>query len=481
MLKSTKKLIALGLSAIVAVSGINAPASVQKAAAAAAADAQTYNAYFGIQANESYVFRDAWYSSPYGLGSDAFDDGLYDTEDCKWNKPDDKEPSAWAGHVPADVTDALNIDLSSGEEKTVNISCVGSAENGGLLDWGDLATVHPNAASPAAFNLMFVSTDIPAGAAQVVNCVVKFDGVPMNVHGDDGQGLYVVESKEDSSGASWLEITLLNSWLLDDTTKEPLLKDNEAYTMPEKSIEIELTLKGVASTEPSKEPGTSPSADPGTNPSAAPSIQPTTPATGTTATGVAATGTAATGTAATKKLSVAKKSVIVAAGKSTNVKYTVTKTAAASKAAAVTVKSANKKIATAKKVSGKNQIKISVPKKATKGASTKITLKSGSKTAKVTVKVQNQAKKVKAAKKALTVKKGKKVKATFKVTAANKKKATTDKVTVKFSKKKIAKNVKTTVKKGKVIVTVKGLKKGKSTKMTVKVGKKSAKTTIKVK
>ncbi len=93
----------------------------------------------------------------------------------------------------------------------------------------------------------------------------------------------------------------------------------------------------------------------------------------------------------------------------------------------------------------------------------------------------NACKKVKAAKTSYTIKKkGKTVKAVFKITEADTSKKTTDKVTAKVKDKKIAKVTKTKLAKGKLTVTVKGLKKGKTV-LTVKVGKKTAKTTIKVK
>ena len=97
------------------------------------------------------------------------------------------------------------------------------------------------------------------------------------------------------------------------------------------------------------------------------------------------------------------------------------------------------------------------------------------------VAAKNACTKLKAAKKSYTIKKkGKTVKAVFKITAADKTKKTTDKVTVKIKNKKIAKVTKKKLAKGKVTITVKGKKKGK-TRLTVKVGSKSAKTTIKVK
>ena len=177
------------------------------------------------------------------------------------------------------------------------------------------------------------------------------------------------------------------------------------------------------------------------------------------------------------KVTVSKKTVTVAAGKSTTVYYKALNKAG--KAVKASAKTSNKKLATVKVTSSK-KIKISVPKKATKGSSAKITLTSAGKKATITVKVANPVKSAKAAKKTVKIKKGKKAKITVKVTAQNKKKATTDKLTAKSSKSKIAKITGKKVSKGKVTVTVKGAKKGTS-KLTIKIGKKSVKVTVKVK
>ena len=177
------------------------------------------------------------------------------------------------------------------------------------------------------------------------------------------------------------------------------------------------------------------------------------------------------------KVTVSKKTVTVAAGKSTTVSYKALNKAG--KAVKASAKTSNKKLATVKVTSSK-KIKISVPKKATKGSSAKITLTSAGKKATITVKVANPVKSAKAANKTVKIKKGKKAKITVKVTAQNKKKATTDKLTAKSSKSKIAKITGKKVSKGKVTVTVKGAKKGTS-KLTIKIGKKSVKVTVKVK
>ena len=185
---------------------------------------------------------------------------------------------------------------------------------------------------------------------------------------------------------------------------------------------------------------------------------------------------------ATAKITAAKK-VVVAAGKTKNVKFTAEIDAPATSAAVVTATVKGNKKVTAKVVDGKVQIKAA--KKAVKGSTAKVTLTStnasgASVKATINVSVQNKAKKIKAPKK-VTIKKGKTAKVVIKVKKAeNKKKAITD--TPKVTIKKVAKYVKgkTQIKKGKVVITLKGKKKG-SAKMTVKIGKAKAKVNVKVK
>lgn len=93
---------------------------------------------------------------------------------------------------------------------------------------------------------------------------------------------------------------------------------------------------------------------------------------------------------------------------------------------------------------------------------------------------QNKVKKIKAVKKTVTMKKGRKKNVTFQITAADKTKKTTDKIVqAKVSNKKIAKVVKKSLGKKKCTIQLKGFKKGKTT-LTLKVGSKKAKVKIKV-
>ena len=183
----------------------------------------------------------------------------------------------------------------------------------------------------------------------------------------------------------------------------------------------------------------------------------------------------------TSKIKAAQKTVVVAPGKTVKVGFTATAAKPATKAAVVTATTASKKVATAK-VKGKKVV-IKAPKKAVKGASTTVTLKStnGDKkvSAKIKVYVRNSAKKVKAAKKAITVKKGKTTKLVIKASKVqNKKKAFADTITVKG---KIVKLTDVKFAKGKATLTLKGAKKAKNKAVTIKVGSKSVKVKATVK
>lgn len=181
----------------------------------------------------------------------------------------------------------------------------------------------------------------------------------------------------------------------------------------------------------------------------------------------------------TSKIKASKSSVVIAVGKTKSVKFTAKKDASASKAAAVKASVSNKKVIS-KAVISSGKVKITVAKKAKKGASATVTLSSANaagKTVKTKIKVtvKNKVKKL-TAKKALKLKKGKKGNITLKVTAQNKKKPATD--TVRISSKKVS-LVKYKVKKGKVTLTLKGKKKG-TEKITVKMGTKKVKLKVKV-
>lgn len=213
-------------------------------------------------------------------------------------------------------------------------------------------------------------------------------------------------------------------------------------------------------------------------PSTKPAVTTTKPAVTTTKPAI----TTAPAVKGTSKLTVAKKLVVVAPNKSVKVAFKATKAKNTSGAAVVKATSKSKKVATVK-VKGKNVI-IKAPKKAVKGASTTVTLKSTKAngkaiSAKIKVYVRNSAKKVKAAKKSITVKKGKTKKLVIKASKVqNKKKAFADTITVKG---KVLKLTAVKYAKGKATLTLKGAKKAKKKVVKIKVGKKTVKVKATVK
>ncbi len=190
--------------------------------------------------------------------------------------------------------------------------------------------------------------------------------------------------------------------------------------------------------------------------------------------------------AGTSKIALKKASAVIAPGKSATIGFTPQKDKMAQQSEKVTVSVSGKSVVSKAVITG-SKVKITAAKKAVRGNSTTVVLKSKNAagkavSSKIKVTIQNPAKKITAKtgttkKKPISVKKGKKVNVVLNVTAQNKKKATTD--TVKVSSK-IVKLEKCSVKKGKITLTLKGKKKD-SKAVTIKVGKKSVKIYMKVK
>lgn len=196
---------------------------------------------------------------------------------------------------------------------------------------------------------------------------------------------------------------------------------------------------------------------------------------------VSAEVTGSTGKTETGKITPKQTSVVIAAGKSKTVSFKTTVKNASEKTAAVKASVSDKKVVSKALVSG-SKVKITVAKKAVKGASATVTLKAVNASgkmvsAKIKVTVQNQTKKITPSKKKLTVKKGKTAKLSLKVSAQNNKKPVTDTVKVKASKVALTG---CTVKKGKLVLKLKGKKKG-TENVVVQLGKKKAKVKVTVK
>ncbi len=118
--------------------------------AAAPAEDAAYHAYFGVQCTSSYVFRNAW-NDNYGL-NDAGHPGYFDRL-TGWNGFD-KEAD---GSVDYGGTFEDAVITGSGE---YTVALTTGAMGFGLQ--GQLPEEEEAAGITTSFNLLFVSTDIPA-------------------------------------------------------------------------------------------------------------------------------------------------------------------------------------------------------------------------------------------------------------------------------------------------------------------------------
>lgn len=195
------------------------------------AAAETYNAYIGFQ-TAPYSFRNSFDDATYGKD---VADGKYFNSVIVWggndpetfpqyeDKFDDDMPGGQAGYVlPATYTD-VKID-KDGTYK------VGVTDFDWALD------------GSSAFNLLFVSTDIPfdkdAGEdgesiAKFSDCKVIVDGTVTSEVADP------VVDTEDGKKSGYTKVLFANIWN----------KDLESYAgaYPTKSLEIEFTVSGLGS------------------------------------------------------------------------------------------------------------------------------------------------------------------------------------------------------------------------------------------
>lgn len=177
-----------------------------------------------------------------------------------------------------------------------------------------------------------------------------------------------------------------------------------------------------------------------------------------------------------ERILVQKNSVIIPAGKSSNITFALLR--GASSGTQVTVSSGNAGIASPI-LQEDGKVRIDVPASAAAGSSTTVTLRFGSSTAGIKVIVQNPVTKIKAAKKTYQIKRKKKAKIVFNLTSKNKSAAPTDVASAKITGKKASvSSVK--ISGSKLTVTVKGIKKGSAT-LKATIGGKTAKTKIKIK
>jgi hypothetical protein len=167
---------------------------------------KTYGAYFGIQAAESWVFRNSYGNTSYGGETEQFKKGLFDTENAVSED----------GHVPGVITDAkfTKADIEAG--KTFKVTCTD-------FNFNDKTAIAPS------FNVAMISTDIPYGLVEVTGAKLFFDGKQVNLT-SSGEEIYAVDI--DNSNVL---ITFINIWQSGIKTF--------GYKMPKNNITMEFTCK----------------------------------------------------------------------------------------------------------------------------------------------------------------------------------------------------------------------------------------------
>ncbi len=165
-----------------------------------------YHAFFGIQAADSWVFRNSYGNSSYGGNTEQFKNGLYDTENAV----------SADGHVNGLITDArfTRGDIESG--KTITVACTDFS-----LD--------DKTVKASALNVAMISTDIPFDLVEVTGAKLFFDGKQVNLT-SSGKEIYSVDLDK-----SYVLITFINIW-------QTSLK-TFGYKMPEKTITMEFTCR----------------------------------------------------------------------------------------------------------------------------------------------------------------------------------------------------------------------------------------------
>lgn len=182
------------------------PASTLKVVAKPVMNPDTvYHAYLGIQAADSWVFRNSYGNGSYGGETEQFARGLFDTENALGEK----------GHVPGKITDTEITKKDVEARKTFKVT---------MVDF----SLDDAAVKSSALNVAMISTDIPYGSVEVVSAKLFFDGKQVNLTSD---GTEIFSTELDKS---YLLVNFINIW-------QTSLK-TFGYKMPTKNVSMELTL-----------------------------------------------------------------------------------------------------------------------------------------------------------------------------------------------------------------------------------------------
>lgn len=197
------------------------PSPVPTATPTAPPAKSSYNAYFAFQ-TDTYVFRNAWDDSGYGLNGVGDKNGKLDNYKT--------QIGYWNGTSLAKATAKLtDVEMTDNGTYTVSMSGV------------NLQTLKGTAAGATAstcFNALFVSTDIPVAMKGVTaTATLKIDGktiksnfaIPASAEADYYE-FYLSDAYSDTHGT-------------EKTVAYP--KDSLLKVLPTSSVEITFTLKGA--------------------------------------------------------------------------------------------------------------------------------------------------------------------------------------------------------------------------------------------
>ncbi|MCR4779920.1 MAG: hypothetical protein K5876_02370 [Ruminiclostridium sp.] len=185
-------------------------------ASALAVSASAYNAYIGLQ-TQTYSFRNAWTEGSYGAATPYFSGwvvwGDGDTPEESFPEYEDNFDYDINGYVlPATYTDAV-IEADG----TYTVKAEG-------IDWG--------LKGETDFNLVFVSTDLPAGEG----IVIKDASVAV-----DGTVVKTLDTVTYDETAQYIEIDFANIWNPD--------VGSWGLAFPTSDVAITFTVEGLGSGE----------------------------------------------------------------------------------------------------------------------------------------------------------------------------------------------------------------------------------------
>ena len=177
-------------------------------AAAACSAADTYHAYFGVQGTDTYVFRNAW-SDNYGLNDTVHP---YFDRLTGWDGGEKAEDGSV--NYGGEFTDA---EITGSGDYTVTLTT-------GEMGFGETK----------AFNMLFVSTDIPGSL--VSGGTVKIENIRARI-GSEAEELEIPVLAVDASG-KYVTIYVINTY-----NGKPAFE----YTVPgaNDTITISFTVSGL--------------------------------------------------------------------------------------------------------------------------------------------------------------------------------------------------------------------------------------------